>query len=734
MASDSSAQGVAQDLSNCGNLNIDEKRKLVYDISEWPEGATEVLQAWSRQEILQILCVEMGKERKYTGLTKVKIIEHLLKVVSENKSGGGEVVADLKPQPSTTSGQRITKRQRKFENPSRLPGPETGSPINSSGSELANTIFCKNSACRATLNREDAFCKRCSCCICYHYDDNKDPSLWLVCCSDPPFLGKSCGMSCHLDCAFKHKRSGIGKEGRHMGIDGSFYCVSCGKVNDLLGSWRKQLLIAKDTRRVDILCYRVSLSHKLLKRTENYQKLHKIVDEAVKKLEAELGLLTGLPNKMGRGIVNRLSSGPEVQRLCAFAVESLDSLLSNSTFHSLHDPKIQDLDLIDPDVIRFEDIQATSLNVILGSVDPTAKSLVGYRLWHCKAQDMNYPAEPTCPLLPPKTNFFVTGLSPATEYCFKVTSFDGSRHLGMCEVRVSTNTGRNEVPNFSLTERSQSPATNYSGLSNPSSVEDETNNVTPFSDQDDNRSDAYRNQLEDTEKSTSANLSNGVITCNSIGRRPTEASTVSLLDEEHVASIFNSNILKPECKQSPECQIIEDIRTGNGSNFPIRTGMECVPFVNSSDTCLPITPCKLETLKDGLGRNVKSNSSSKDLKIGAGKGEEPQDGSTSKKRRGDRQDEKCVANGVSDRDFEYYVKVIRWLECEGHIEQSFRQKFLTWYSLRATPQEVRIVKVFVDTFVEDPASLAGQLIDTFSESISSKSSVVPSGFCMKLWH
>ncbi|RVW80664.1 VIN3-like protein 2 [Vitis vinifera] len=81
------------------------------------------------------------------------------------------------------------------------------------------------------------------------------------------------------------------------------------------------------------------------------------------------------------------------------------------------------------------------------------------------------------------------------------------------------------------------------------------------------------------------------------------------------------------------------------------------------------------------------------------------------------------------------VKVIRWLECEGHVEKNFRQKFLTWYSLRATPQEVRIVKVFVDTLIEDPASLAEQLIDTFSETISSKrSSVVPAGFCMKLWH
>lgn len=92
---------------------------------------------------------------------------------------------------------------------------------------------------------------------------------------------------------------------------------------------------------MDILCYRVSLSHKLLKGTEKYQKLHEIVDEAVKKLEAEVGALTGLPNKMGRGIVNRLSSGPEVQKLCAFAVESLDLIVSNATFHPLPKPEIQ---------------------------------------------------------------------------------------------------------------------------------------------------------------------------------------------------------------------------------------------------------------------------------------------------------------------------------------------------------------------------------------------------------
>lgn len=90
------------------------------------------------------------------------------------------------------------------------------------------------------------------------------------------------------------------------------------------------MITARDTRRVDILCYRVSLSQKLISGTKRYQKLYGIVDEAMKKLEEDVGPLTGLPVKKARGIVNRLSSGQEVQRLCAFAVESLDSVLSDT--------------------------------------------------------------------------------------------------------------------------------------------------------------------------------------------------------------------------------------------------------------------------------------------------------------------------------------------------------------------------------------------------------------------
>ncbi|KAL7193845.1 hypothetical protein ACSBR2_025474 [Camellia fascicularis] len=699
--------GVVLDPSKCSKLSMEEKRELVYELSKWSHGAPEMLQSWSRQEILQVLCAEMGKERKYTGLTKLKIIEILLKIVAEKKSQGHEMETSSDPHSSPAVGQRAFKRQRKIDNPNRL-----SIAVNNDESDISNTIYCKNSACRAKLSQQDAFCKRCSCCICHQYDDNKDPSLWLTCNSEPPYQGDACGMSCHLECALRHEKSGIAKDG----MDGRFCCLSCGKVNDLLGCWRKQLMMAKDTRRVDILCYRVSLSQKLLAGTKYYKKLYEVVDDAVKKLEADVGHLTGLPVKMARGIVNRLSSGPEVQRLCACAVESLDSMLSKTVHHLSSDHVIKESNLLASNIIQIEDVCTSSVMVVFGSNDPELGNVAGYTLWYRRAENMDYPSEPSG-MFTPNTRFLLSGLSPATEYVIKVVFFDSTRVLGMCEIQVRTDSAENELPNQPnlAVERSESesPVTNCSGLSNPSSVEDETNNID--------------NEIKNTDKIASAISSDA----GNLG------DSASLLDEEggtgKVNLTPNSSELNIENKCSREGQTVEEASTDNGSNTHVQTGMECVPFVGSSEAELPVTPCKLENFKDGLGRNGRCKPKDKDVDSGSGREEEPQAGSSSKKRSSERQDKDHSGNG--DRDFEHYVKVIRWLECEGHIETTFRQKFLTWYSLRATPQEMRVVKVFVDTLVDDPASLAGQLVDTFSEAISSKrSSVVPSGFCLKLWH
>ena len=96
-------------------------------------------------------------------------------------------------------------------------------------------------------------------------------------------------------------------------------------------------MIAKDARRVDVLCHRIFISHKLLSLTTKFQSLHELVDIAMKKLEAEVGPITDLPN-MARGIVNRLCVGAEVQRLCARAVELLDTMLSSGLSV---DPQVQ---------------------------------------------------------------------------------------------------------------------------------------------------------------------------------------------------------------------------------------------------------------------------------------------------------------------------------------------------------------------------------------------------------
>lgn len=227
--------GLSLDPSSCSKMSVEEKRQLVYRLSKCTNSAIDLLQTWSRQDILQILCAEMGKERKYTGLTKLKIIENLLKIVSDKKTGDFRVVAEGDQYSEHANVEKTFKRQRKAGDPSRCPTAPNDMIRLDSNSNTGTDKYCKNSACKALMKIEDAFCKRCSCCICYTYDDNKDPSLWLNCSSDPPFQGKSCGLSCHLECAFRNGRSGIGKDGRHAVLDGSFYCVSCGKLNDLLG-------------------------------------------------------------------------------------------------------------------------------------------------------------------------------------------------------------------------------------------------------------------------------------------------------------------------------------------------------------------------------------------------------------------------------------------------------------------------------------------------------------------
>nr|GMD93984.1 VIN3-like protein 2 [Ipomoea batatas] len=309
--------------SKYSQLSLEERRQLVHEIVQWSEDAPKVLSSLTRRELLELICAEMGKERKYSGFTKFRMIEHLLKLLSRKSTRSTNTQLDSSP---IQSGGGL-KRQCIREN---LCLPNQCDEEMEDKSE----VLCQNLACRAILNAGDAFCRRCSCCICHQYDDNKDPSLWLICYSDYPDEPGSCGLSCHLKCSLSHERSGILLNGPCVKLDGHFYCVSCGKINDLMRTLRKQLVVAKDARRVDVLCLRISLSHKILQYTERYKGLLQVVESAVRALENEVGPLDLASEKMDRSIVNRLSCGAAVQKLCASAVEAFDSLFLDQCFHA----------------------------------------------------------------------------------------------------------------------------------------------------------------------------------------------------------------------------------------------------------------------------------------------------------------------------------------------------------------------------------------------------------------
>lgn len=90
---------------------------------------------------------------------------------------------------------------------------------------------------------------------------------------------------------------------------------------------------------------------------------------------------------------------------------------------------------------------------------------------------------------------------------------------------------------------------------------------------------------------------------------------------------------------------------------------------------------------------------------------------------------------IEESDYEFSVRVVKWLEHEGHIDEDFRVKFLTWFSLKATMHERRVVNVFVDALIDDPTSLSEQLVDTFMDKICCEQKRAPwHGVCTKLWH
>uniref|UniRef100_A0A0A9D992 Oberon-like PHD finger domain-containing protein n=1 Tax=Arundo donax TaxID=35708 RepID=A0A0A9D992_ARUDO len=133
------------------------------------------------------------------------MIAYLLKLVSRNN---GQLKDDsVSAILSGQDNKDDTQTKENGEQSQHLSESVNADSSTRREARTGSSVICGNVACQAKLNAGDSYCKRCSCCICHKYDENKDPSVWLVCSSDNPYTGCSCGMSCHLRCALKNKKN-----------------------------------------------------------------------------------------------------------------------------------------------------------------------------------------------------------------------------------------------------------------------------------------------------------------------------------------------------------------------------------------------------------------------------------------------------------------------------------------------------------------------------------------------
>ncbi|XVF49226.1 hypothetical protein PTKIN_Ptkin03bG0251700 [Pterospermum kingtungense] len=688
------------------------------DASRSPELLQEFLKSAPRKELLRN-CFD--KDKKNSASSKSKMTEALKlghKIMKKS---------ELRKASSTANCQPSSKKQnRKGENPMRLLPASEQPPDHG----FSNSWICKNSACRAVLSIDDTFCKRCSCCICHLFDDNKDPSLWLVCTSESS-EGDYCGLSCHIECALQREKVGVVDHGQLMQLDGSYCCASCGKVSGILGCWKKQLSIAKDARRLDVLCYRTYLSYRLLDGTSRFKELHEFVKDAKAKLEKEVGPVNGVSAKMARGIVSRLSVSSDIQKLCSLAIEKADEWLVTM---SNTNPKCQDSR---PAACRFlfEEVTSSSVVIILIELsNASSDDIKGYKLWYFNSRDETPTKEPISVFPRTQRRILISNLQPCTEYTFRIVSYTEAGDLGHSEAKCFTKSVeiilknpnsavvRNQKKENTLVEGSSLGSKEFTADGSSGFKVRDLGKILRF---------AWAQEQGSFEGFCSADIEK---CCGA--SKIIEPET---REEDHMPSV--SRGLDLNVVSVPDLN--EELTPPFDSSRDEDNGCSLEQAVEAEDDA-----ASHEMEKNGVARSHGSGDSQ--TWTNGPRGEVPAvDSHTElcRKRAANINEEThdCdstlingspfrISNdsGSLDENFESCVKIIRWLECEGHINQEFRLKLLTWFSLRSTEQERRVVNTFIQTLIDDPSSLAGQLVDSFSDIISSKRA--RNGFCSKLWH
>ncbi|XP_044948748.1 VIN3-like protein 1 [Hordeum vulgare subsp. vulgare] len=640
----------------------------------------------------------VSTEKKQPVVSKCKSVEEIPREATAKRCkniDSKKLFSNNNNSPSLTGIQALRKPPRKAGHPIQLRESEVFQD-----KKPPSTWICKNAACKAVLTSENTFCKRCSCCICHLFDDNKDPSLWLVCSSETGDTD-CCESSCHVECALQRRKAGRIDLGQSMHLDGNYCCAACGKVIGILGFWKRQLAVAKDARRVDILCSRIHLSHRLLDGTTRFKELHQIVQDAKAKLETEVGPLDG-SSKMARCIVGRLPVAADVQKLCSLAMKKADDWLQSNS-----QAETKQIDTLPTACrFRFEDITASSLVIVLKETASSQyHAIKGYKLWYWNSREPPSTGEP---VIFPKDQrrILISNLQPCTEYAFRIISFVQGGELGHSESKCFT---RSVEIIHKNTEH---------GAEGCSST-------------------AKRNVRRQNGRSSGFKVRQ----LGKVLRRAWE--------EDGCPSEFCKDEIEDSCDQS-DSVLPEKGQVAHVVPRKLDLNETSVPDLNA-EVVMPT-----ECLRNENGYSSRKNDLRKSNGCGdfatcteghVGEAPAMESRSQSRKQTSDLEQETCAEDGnlvigsqrhfsrrlgELDNNYEYCVKTIRWLECCGHIEKEFRMRFLTWFSLRSTEQERRVVLTFIRTLVDEPGSLAGQLLDSFEEIVASKRP--RTGFCTKLWH
>ncbi|KAL8136901.1 hypothetical protein V2J09_002902 [Rumex salicifolius] len=478
----------------------------------------------------------------------------------------------------------------------------------------------------------DQISKRCY--ICNMLNGNKDQSLWIVCKPDNP-QDDCCELPCHIDCAFNKECIGVTNSDQFRPLDANYWCISCGKVSEILECWKQQLTIAKDARLVDDLCYRLSLSHRLLDKTVRYKELHEFVTVAKEKLESELGPIGRCSSKVGRRATSRLPVARYVHKLFADAIEKADELLASKQL----EPTV-----VYPPACRviFEEISATSMKLVLMNI-PAAKweSLQGFNVWCWRSKHEGARYEPDLSFPTFKNSVSITSLAPSSEYAIRIVSYTETGAFGITEVKCNTLTADPEQNRRPIVQATAGPENENPRQGNPNVVVMEADVSPP---------------PPPTVEVEALN--------NTDDNNNNDDDALDLNEEQPIPDLNDEQTI-PDLNDEPIKHSVEPSSPILGVKENIDDSVRTEKLVQENE--VPIMP--------------------------------PPAPATNCRTLGD-----CI------------LKICN-LEKNGHIQEEFRLKFLTWFSLKAKEEDRDLVYTYIEALSGNPKSLAEQLVDSFGEIV-----------------